>query len=235
MTERARRDLAGKMAGDVVLSDDPGATIRKWRTDFDVSQTALADELDVSASVVSDYESGRRRSPGIAVVRRVIEALLDIDEARGGNHLRQYARVLSAGFKGDIVRDLREYPTPLAIGEFYDAIGATEVVAGSGTSVAGHTVINSIEAITRLSSEEFYRLYGQSTNRALVFTGITHGEGALVALRVVTPTPSAVVLHGLDSEGLWEHAPTLARADGFSLAVAEGDLETMLETMGGLP
>ena len=236
MAERGpRRELAGKIAGDVVLSDDPGATIRKWRTDFDVSQTALAGHLGISASVISDYESGRRQSPGIGVVRRVIEALLDIDEERGGEHLRQYARVLSAGFEGDIVRDLREYSTAISLGRFYDAIGATELVSGTQDTVAGHTVISSIEAITRLSSEEFYRLYGQSTNRALVFTDITHGEGALVALRVVTPTPSAVVLHGLDSDDLWEHAPTLARADGFSLAVADGDIEALLEALSELP
>ncbi|MFQ3294432.1 MAG: putative transcriptional regulator, partial [Natrialbaceae archaeon] len=66
-----RRGLAEKIAGEVVLSTDPGATIRKWRTDFDVSQTALADQLDVSPSVISDYESGRRESPGIGVVERV--------------------------------------------------------------------------------------------------------------------------------------------------------------------
>ena len=236
MAERGpRRELAGKIAGDVVLSDDPGATIRKWRTDFDVSQTTLADHLDISASVVSDYESGRRQSPGIGVVRRVIEALLDIDESRGGEHLRQYARVLSAGFEGDIVRDLREYSTAISLDRLYGTIGATEVVSGSQDTVAGHTVISSIEAITRLSAEEFYRLYGRSTNRALVFTDVTNGEGALVALRVVTPTPSAVVLHGLTAEDLWEHAPTLARADGFSLAVADGDIETVLEALGELP
>ena len=235
MAERGpRRELAGKIAGDVVLSDDPGATIRKWRTDFDVSQSALAGHLDISASVVSDYESGRRQSPGIGVVRRVIEALLDIDEGRGGEHLRQYARVLSAGFEGDIVRDLREYATAVPLGRLYETIGATEIVSGSRDTVAGHTVISSIEAITRLSAEEFYRLYGQSTNRALVFTDVTHGEGALVALRVVTQTPSAVVLHGLETEQLWEHAPTLARADGFSLAVAGGDLETLIDALGEL-
>lgn len=236
MTEGGpRRELAGKIAGDVVLSDDPGATMRKWRTDFDVSQTSLADQLGVSASVVSDYESGRRQSPGIGVVRRVIDGLLDIDERRGGEHLRQYARVLSAGFEGDIVRDLREYATAVPIDRFYATIDATEVVAGSQDTVAGHTVISSIEAITRLSAEEFYRLYGQSTNRALVFTGVSRGESPLVALRVVTPTPSAVVLHGLGAEDLWEHAPTLARADGFSLAVADGDIETMLDAMSELP
>ncbi|WP_139136279.1 helix-turn-helix domain-containing protein, partial [Haladaptatus sp. W1] len=75
----ARRTLAEQIAGEITLSDDPGATLRKWRTDFDVSQTALADYLDVSSSVISDYESGRRENPGIGVVRRTVTALLDID------------------------------------------------------------------------------------------------------------------------------------------------------------
>ena len=112
---------------------------------------------------------------------------------------------------------------------------ATEVVSGTHDTVAGHTVIDSIEAITRLSSEEFYRLYGQSTSRALVFTGITRGESPLVALRVVTPTPNAVVLHGLTEDDLWEHAPKLARADGFSLALTQADTQEMLQSLRSLP
>lgn len=223
------------MSGEVVLSDDPGATLRKWRDDFDITQTTLAEQLDVSPSVVSDYESGRRQSPGIAVVRRIIEALLDIDEARGGEHVRQYARVLSAGFENDVVHDLREYPTPVSIERFYGAIEGQEIVSGRQTTIAGHTVINSIGAITRLSSEEFYRLYGQSTNRVLVFTNVTRGESPLVALRVVTPTPTAVVLHGLTDEDLWEHAATLAHVDGYSLATTELELDEMLEQLRDVP
>ena len=226
-----RRTLAQQMAGEIVLSDDPGGTLRKWRADFDVAQTALAEHLDVSPSVVSDYESGRRQSPGIGVVRRTVTALLDIDEARGGERIRQHARVVSAGFESDVVYDLREYSTAIPLSRLYEIVGATEISAGDSTTVAGHTVINSIEAITRLSSEEFYRLYGRSTNRALVFTGVTRGESPLVALRVVTPTPTAVVLHGLEAEDLWEYAPRMARADGYSLAVAEGDLDGMLERL----
>jgi putative transcriptional regulator len=224
----ARRRLAERMAGEITLSDAPGATMRKWRTEFDVSGTELADELDVSPSVVSDYEGGRRDSPGIGIVRRVVEALLAIDEARGGGRIRQHARVVEAGFDRDIVHDLREYPARVPISRVYDAVGATELAPGDDTTVAGHTVINSIQAITRLSSEEFYRLYGQSTNRVLVFTEVTRGESPLVALRVVTPTPSAVILHGITPEDCWEHAPALARADGFSLAVADGPLEGLL-------
>lgn len=227
----SREDLARRMAGEVVLSDDPGTTLRKWREDFDVSQTALATQLDVSPSVVSDYESGRRQSPGIAVVRRSIEALLDIDVANGGEHIHRYTRVLSAGFESDVVYDLREYPTPVSIEQFHDTIKATEVGGGNTTTIAGHTVINSIKAITTLSSEGFYRLYGRSTNRALVFTNVTRGESPLVALRVVSPTPTAVVLHGLTHEQLWDHAERLAAVDGYSLAVTTIELEEMLERL----
>ena len=229
--EAARSDLARRIAGEITLSEDPGATLRKWRTDFDVSQTALANQLEVSSSVISDYESGRRSSPGIGVVSRMVEALLDIDERRGGGRIRQYARVISAGFESDVVYDLREYSTSLPLSTFYEAMGATEIVRGDRDTVNGHTVINSIAAITRLSSEEFYRLYGQSTNRALVFTGVTRGESPLVAMRVVNPTPNAVVLHGIDEDDLWEYAPDLARVDGFSLAVSTRDIEEILEDL----
>ncbi|MFC4357165.1 helix-turn-helix domain-containing protein [Halobium salinum] len=230
-----RTDLARRIAGEITLSDDPGATLRKWRTDFDVSQTQLADHLDVSSSVVSDYESGRRKSPGIGVVSRMVEGLLDIDESRGGGRIRQYARVLSAGFESDIVHDLREYPTSVPLDRLWEAMDATELVRGDTDYVSGHTVIDSIQAITRLSSDEFYRLYGQSTNRVLAFTGVTRGESPLVAMRVVNPTPNAVVLHGVTEEELWPHAPKLARIDGFSLAVSTRDLDAMLDDLRALP
>ena len=229
-----RGQLARRIAGEITLSDDPGATLRKWRTDFGVSQTELADRMDVSSSVVSDYESGRRASPGIGLVSRVVAALLDIDEARGGDRIRQYARVVSAGFESDIVRDIREYPAARPTERVYEALDATEVAAGSRDTVNGHTVIDSIEAITSLSSEEFYRLYGQSTDRALVFTEVTRGESPLVALRVVTPTPNAVILHGVSPDDLWDHAPKLARADGFALAVSTTPLETALDRLRGI-
>ncbi|MFU8866500.1 helix-turn-helix domain-containing protein [Natronococcus sp.] len=224
-----KRELAEKIAGEITLSDDPGATLRKWRTDFGVSQTDLANELEVSSSVISDYESGRRESPGIGVVGRLVEGLLAIDERRGGDRIRQYGRVLSAGFESDVVYDLREYATSKPLVQLYDEIGATEVAAGSTDRVSGHTVIDSIGAITRLSSEEFFRLYGQSTNRVLVFTGVTRGEAVAVALRVVNPTPNAVVLHGIEEEDLWEHAADLARIDGYSLAVTTEPLEELLD------
>lgn len=235
METDARAQLAERIAGEVTLSDDPGATLRKWRTDFDVSQTELADVLGVSSSVISDYESGRRESPGIGLVSRLVQALLDIDESRGGEHVRQYARVLSAGFDSDVVLDLREYPATVELDRVWDAIDATELVKGERRRISGHTVIDSIKAISRLSSDDFYRLYGQSTNRVLAFTNVSRGESTAVALRVVSPKPNAVLLHGLTEDDLWEHATDLAALDGYSLAVTTQDLDTTLERLGELP
>lgn len=229
-----RDHLAQRIAGEIVLSDDPGATMRKWRNDFEVSQTQLAEEIDVSSSVISDYESGRRESPGIGVIRRLVEGLLAVDERRGGERVRQFARILSAGFDESIVLDLREYQTTMALGAFYDAIGAEEMAPGTSDRIYGHTVIDSIEAITRLSSEDFYRLYGQSTERALVFTKVTRGESPLVAMRVASPKPAAIVLHGLEPDDLWELAPDLARMDGVSLAVTNEPLTGLLDAIRGV-
>ncbi len=234
MTSSIRDDLAHRIAGEVTLSDDPGATLKKWRTDFNISQTDLASQIEVSSSVISDYESGRRESPGIGIVRRMVVALLDVDEERGGSRIRQYGRVLSAGFESDIVHDLREYPTALPLEQFYDALDATEITPGKRDYVNGHTVINSIQTITRLTNEEFYRLYGQSTDRGLVFTDVTRGEGPMVAMRVVTPTPNAVVLHGIEAEDLWEHAAALAQVDGFALATSTRDLDDALADLRAL-
>lgn len=235
MSRGPRAELAEKIAGEVALSDDPGATLRKWRTDFEVPQTALADELDVSPSVISDYESGRRGNPGVDVVRRIIAALLDVDERHGADHIRRYARVLLAGFDSDVVYDLREYAANIPVERLHEATGATGLVAGDRDTIAGHTVLDSVEVIRRFSSEEFYSLYGESTNRALVFTNVTDGEGAMVALRVVQFTPHAVVLHGIGETDLWEHAAELARIEGFALALTEMPLDGVLDRLRELP
>ena len=83
MKSGLRHRLAEKMAGEITLSDSPGRALKKWRLSFEIPQTDLAVQLDVSPSVISDYESGRRKSPGTAVVGKIVETILSMDEARG--------------------------------------------------------------------------------------------------------------------------------------------------------
>ena len=79
-----------KIAGEIALSPDPGRTIRKWREEFGLSQNQLADAMGVSHSVVSDYESGRRKSPGVSVVKKMVDALIELDIQNGSPVISKY-------------------------------------------------------------------------------------------------------------------------------------------------
>ena len=65
--------LAEALAGEICLAEnDPGAIMRRWRERFQFSQKDLAKHLEVSPSVISDYESGRRKSPRVETIRRFV-------------------------------------------------------------------------------------------------------------------------------------------------------------------
>ena len=67
-----------KIAGEITLAAEPGKTIRKWREEFGLSQYELADAMGVSHSVISDYESGRRKSPGAGLIRKLVDAFIEL-------------------------------------------------------------------------------------------------------------------------------------------------------------
>src|SRR2546430_11877675 len=75
--------LREKIAGEIALCDQPGKTMRKWREELRISQTDLAHHMRVSPSVISDYEAGRRTSPGIKTIHRLVDALIEIDPRTG--------------------------------------------------------------------------------------------------------------------------------------------------------
>ena len=81
-----------KIAGEIALSPDPGKTIRKWREEFGISQHQLADAIGMSHSVISDYESGRRKSPGVQMVKKVVDALIEKDIENGSPTIKRYDR-----------------------------------------------------------------------------------------------------------------------------------------------
>ncbi|MCL5672405.1 MAG: hypothetical protein M1566_02845 [Thaumarchaeota archaeon] len=60
----------------------------------------------------------------------------------------------------------------------------------------GYTVVDSIKTIYALSGYDFYRIFGATTERALVFTKVGMGRSPLVAIRVSQLKPRMVVIHG---------------------------------------
>jgi putative transcriptional regulator len=190
-----REVLARRIAGEIILSSKPGATMRKWRELFAVSQMNLSETMGLSSSVISDYESGRRQSPGAKFIRRFVLSLLQIDEQKGSRFIREFAKLTSSPSMA--VLDLREFPIPVRVEYLCKAIGG-EVVACKDKyvkEVNGYTVIDSRKAIEAYSGLEYAQLFGATTERALVFTNVEAGCLPMMIVRVSSLKPRIVVFH----------------------------------------
>jgi putative transcriptional regulator len=71
------------IAGSVVLSDNPPQQLKYWRKRFGVKQADLARKMDITPSVLSDYEKGRRPSPGVNFIKRYLVALHELAKSNG--------------------------------------------------------------------------------------------------------------------------------------------------------
>jgi len=226
MVENAIRE---KIAGEITLSNEPGFTIRKWREIFEVSQTQLAKQLAISPSVVSDYESGRRKSPGIATIRKIIDAFIDIDRTNGGKVIAKYTSMLNPG---EGIISIAEYPKSVPGPDFVTSIDGRVLVGEQllkDRRVQGYTLIDSLRAIASLSAADHIRVYGWSTERALVFSGIKYGRSPMVAIRVHPMKPAIVVYH--KPEEVDKLAYRLAEYENIPLVVTDlalPDLEKKL-------
>jgi len=194
--------LAMTIAGEITLSSDPGGSMKKWREIFGVHQTELATHLKVSSSTISDYEGGRRKNPGIAVIARLVNALIEIDKHKGGKTVKQlekdFAQEQSSAFESH---------------EFTSGIKATEIVKKVNGDVVclphkikeetvfGYTIIDSIKVILEVPVHEYMMIYGKTPNRVLVFRHVENGRSPLIAVKVgrfsTDMKPSMIILHGV--------------------------------------
>lgn len=181
-------ELQERIAGEIAMSTRPGEAIRKWRQEFRVSVKELSGEMKVTASVVSDYESGRRR-PGVDLVRRTVEALLAVDAATGRNLAARFLPLASAAIPA-----MGEFPAPIGAVDFLRRIGGKMLTRIPATrSLKGYTVIDSVRAITDLAATDYHRIFGHSTERALVFTGVKYGRSPMAVIRTHPLKPAMVV------------------------------------------
>ena len=186
--------VARRIAGDIVWSHNPGATMRKWREMFNASQIEVSRAMGISPSVISDYEKGRR-TPGSIFVKRFVESLLSIDENRGWIVTKKLAKTLNIHL--DSIEDMCEFEEPIPVSNFIRLVkGKLLTRSDYGKVIYGYTVLDSIKTILSLTGTEFYQLMGMTSERALVFTKVTAGRSPMVAVRTSPIKPAAVVLHG---------------------------------------
>jgi putative transcriptional regulator len=220
--------LSVKIAGEIALSDTPGGTMKKWREIFGITQVQLGEYLDISPSTISDYEGNRRKSPGIGVVKRFIEALIAIDAQRG-EHVAQKFREEEKTKKFFEVHD---FSSAIGAEAFAKAIDA-KVIANEELlrekKIYGYTLIDSIKVILEMPYSDFPKLYGQTSERAFIFTEVSTGRSPMVVLRVTPMKPSIVVLHGI--QAVDKLAIKIAQKERIPLLTTKLDLNAIGEAL----
>lgn len=215
--ELLKENLSKKIAGEICLSESSGAMIKKWRNIMKISQRDLANEVDVMPSVISDYESGRRKSPGIRIVKKFVDAMIKIDEERGGKVIREFSNFPVSGSISSAIYDIREFTQPIDVKKFVKALDGKMIVEGDQKELCGYTVIDSLKAIINFSPSELVKIYGSTTERALIFTNVHTGRSPMIAIKVTSLKPNLLIFHGTDN--IDEIAKRIAEVEGIPVAV----------------
>ncbi len=210
--------LKVKIAGEIALSTDPGNAMKKWREVFGITQTELSEFLKISPSTISDYESNRRKSPGIAVIRRFVDALFSIDLKKGGELVRRFAEVEG----GQQFYDAIDFKKAVNAKDFLKLVDAKCVANPEkleSIDVFGATILDSLKIILEMPYESFIKVYSTTTQRALIFTQTASGRSPMVAVRVAPIKPAIVVLHDLEPDTVDKLAVKIAESEGIPLLV----------------
>ena len=130
----------------------------------------LAEAMGVSHSVVSDYESGRRKSPGVNVIRKMVDAFIELDIQNGSPVISRY----NPNYKLDCIISMEEFPGGIPMDRFIESFGGRNLNPDRvlTKSVFGYTIVDSIKAILSLGSEDYLKIYGSNTERALIFPNV---------------------------------------------------------------
>mgnify|MGYP001626147508 CR=1 FL=1 len=187
-----------KLIGKIVLSENPGLLMKKIRENLNVKQKELAESIGVSPPVISDYEKGKRRKAGVRFIKKYVEGLIKL---RGADSvILSIYQDKQGAINGGII-DIKDYKKPIKVMDLIDAVQG-KILTGDYMAdhyLFGHTVLDSIKAIIALKGEQFYRIFGKSSERALIFTKVGLGRSPMVAVRISPLKPRVVAIHGTQS------------------------------------
>ena len=220
-------ELKEKIAGEITLSSEPGMTIRKWREEFNLSQNQLAEAMGVSHSVISDYESGRRKSPGAGLIKKLVNALIDLDKEAGSPTISKYVPEAMS----ECIIAMGEFRNGVPMDQFIREISGTNLNPDKlpQKMVYGYTIVNSVKTIMLLSSNDYMKIYGWSTERALIFTDVHFGRSPMIAIRAHPLTPALVVYDKPDT--IDPLAVKLSRLERIPLVTTDASVETIVERL----
>ncbi|MBD3210504.1 helix-turn-helix domain-containing protein [Candidatus Micrarchaeota archaeon] len=220
-----------EIAGEISLSEDPGATMRKWREIFSISQVEFAKHLNITVSTISDYEGNRRKSPGTHVIRRFVNALFEIDQMKGGlisQKFREKEKPTNEYF------EVHEFARSISLKDFVGLVGGKIVTnedVAETKKIYGYTLIDSIKVILDMPFSYFQNLYGNVNERVFIFTGVSTGRSPFVVVRVSPSKPSAIVLHNIGPDKVDKLAMKISDRERIPMIVTNKSVEKMKEAL----
>ena len=203
--------------------------VRKWREEFGITQQEISRYLDISPSVINDYESGRRKSPGVFSIKKIVYALVDIDKKRGGNVVRKYV----SGMPSDALIDIKDYDHDVMLDRIIPLIKGKNVSSVDlRRAVRGYTIVDGVKAILSFSYSEYSKLYGWSSQRIIFFTEVKMGRSPMIAIRVHPLKPAAVIY--VQPDRIDELAIKIAEIENIPLIVTDMPPQDISRVMSAL-
>ncbi len=219
-------ELKKKIAGEIVLSNNPGETIKKWRQLFKISQGELSRKLNISSSVTSDYESGRRRSPGTKIIDRIVNEIINIDMRKGGKVIEEFLALYKTPDFKTFILAMKEFEKPVKIKDFLREINGEPCYKFDDTDIYGYSLIDSERAIINFPPLELSRVSSLINRHCLIFTNLQRGRSPLVAIRLTNLKPGLIVLHGIKKVD--ETALRIAKLENLPVAISYVSTEDRL-------
>jgi putative transcriptional regulator len=220
-----------EIAGEISLSDDPGATMKKWREIFGITQVELSRHLNITVSTISDYEGNRRKSPGTGVIKRFVLALFEVDSKKGGVISQRLAEKEKPT---DQYFEVHEFARGILLKDFIELIKG-DIVSNADMlpekKIYGYTLIDSLKTILEMPFSFFQSLYGNINERVFIFTGVSTGRSPMVVLRVSPSKPSAVVMHGLDATKLDKLALKISEKERIPLILTRMNISEIKDAL----
>ncbi|MCL4340052.1 MAG: helix-turn-helix domain-containing protein [Thaumarchaeota archaeon] len=182
------------IAGRLIFDERPSELIKQLREELGISQKTMATAIGIAASVLSDYENGRRRTPGAKFIKKYVNTIMELKRTY---HQKDSTAEEPEGLKGAIIK-MEDFDKPIPAGKLADAL-KMQVACGNDkldSPIYGYTILDSIKTIISLNGNEFYRIFGKSSERALIFTQVGLGRSPMVAIRVSPLKPRMVVIFG---------------------------------------
>ena len=173
--------------------------MKKWRELFGVTQVELAKKIRISTSTISDYESNRRMSPGVGVIKRFVDALFAIDEEKGSTVVQGLEK-LSPKKNEESFYTVHDFAAPIG-GVDFNRIIEGKIIANpsylDAIKLFGYTTVDSLRVILEMSPSEYPKLFGSTMERAFLFDKVSTGRSPMVVIRVAPIKPKLVVMHGI--------------------------------------